>query len=135
MKKILAIAIAGLFTAGAYAQSPAGASSEQQPVLNSKSQKRAEAKVDARPQGMVKTPVGDSASNTEINPMATGKSANAAQAKQNSKQHGMVKKPVGDDANSGELNPMATGKSANAAQAKVDARNAKAMAKKEAAPN
>jgi hypothetical protein len=135
MSKILAVAIAGLFAAGAYAQNPAGTSSEQQPVMNSKSQNRAEAKVDARPQGMVKKPVGDSANNTEINPMATGKSANAAQAKQNSKQHGMVKKPVGDDANSGELNPMATGKSANAAQAKVDARNAKAMAKKDAASN
>jgi len=135
MNKFLAVAIAGLVAAGAHAQNPAGSSSEQQPVLNSKAQNRAEAKVDARPQGMVKKPVGDSANNTEVNPLATGKSANAAQARLDSKPQGMVKKPVADDANSGELNPMATGKSANAAQAKVSARNAKAMAKKEAGSN
>ena len=40
MSKLLAVMIAGLFAAGAYAQNPAGVSSEQQPVTNSKAQSR-----------------------------------------------------------------------------------------------
>ena len=62
MSKILAVMIAGLFAAGAYAQNPPGTSQEQAPVTNSKSQNRAQAKVEARPQGEVKKPVGDTAS-------------------------------------------------------------------------
>ena len=136
MSKLLAVMIAGLFTAGAYAQNPAGASSEQQPVLNSKSQNRAQAKEEARPQGMVKKPVGDEANNAEVNPVGSGKAATAGQNKANAKPQGMVKKPMGDEASSPEINPEASGgKAANAGQAKVDARNSKAAAKKQATMN
>ena len=82
MSKLLAIMITGLFAAGAYAQNPAGASSEQQPVTNSKSQNRAQSRVEARPQGNVKKPMGDEAKSSEINPEASGgKAANAGQAR------------------------------------------------------
>ena len=132
MSKLLAVMIAGLFTAGAYAQNPAGASSEQQPVLNSKSQNRAQTKEEARPQGMVKKPVGDEANNAEVNPVGNGKAATAGQNKANAKPQGMVKKPMGDEASSPEINPEASGgKAANAGQAKVEARDAKAAAKKQ----
>lgn len=136
MSKLLALMIAGLFTAGAYAQNPAGASSEQQPVLNSKSQNRAQTKEEARPQGMVKKPTGDDANNAEVNPVGTGKAATAGQKRADAKPAGMVKKPMGDEANSSEVNPEAAGgKAANAGQAKVDTRNAKAAAKKQATTN
>ena len=60
--------------------------------------------------------------------------ATAAQNKVNAKPQGMVKKPVGDLANTPELNPEASGgKAATAGQAKIDARNAKAANKKQAA--
>jgi hypothetical protein len=130
MSKTLAIVFASLFAAGAYAQNPPGVSSEQQPVTDSKAQNRAEAKVGARPQGQVKAPVGDSASNTEVNPLATGKSSTAAQKRLDSRPQGMVKAPTGDSASNAEVNPVGTGKAANAGQARVEARNAKAAAKK-----
>ena len=44
MSKILAVMIAGLFAAGAYAQNPAGTTPEQGNATNSKSQQRAEAR-------------------------------------------------------------------------------------------
>ncbi|MBB3175669.1 hypothetical protein [Variovorax sp. Sphag1AA] len=132
MTKFLAIAIASLFAAGAYAQNPPGASSEQQPVTNTKPQNRAESKAEARPQGMVKTPTGDSANNTEVNPLATGKAGSKAQQRLDSRPQGMVKAPTGDSANNAEVNPVGSGKSANAGQARVEARNAKAA--KKAAP-
>jgi hypothetical protein len=135
MTKLLAVMIAGLFTAGAYAQNPAGASSEQQPVLNSKSQDRAQAKEAMRPQGQVKKPTGDEASNSEVNPIGSGKAATAGQSRADAKAQGMVKTPMGDEANSTEINPIGNGKAANAGQAKVDARNAKAAAKKQATTN
>ncbi len=133
MSKLLAVMIAGLFTAGAYAQNPAGATSEQQPVTNSKSQNRAQAKEEARPHGNVKKPIGDEANNAEVNPISNSKSATAGQNKANAKPQGMAKKPVGDEAKSAEINPEAAGgKAANAGQAKVEARNSKAAAKKQA---
>lgn len=132
MSKLLAVMIAGLFTAGAYAQNPAGASSEQQPVMNSKAQNRAQTKEEARPQGMVKKPMGDEANNAEVNPVGSGKAATAGQNKANAKPQGMVKKPMGDEAKSAEINPEASGgKAATAGQAKVEARDAKAAAKKQ----
>jgi len=83
MSKVLAVMIAGLFAAGAYAQNPAGTTSEQAPVTNSKPQQRAESKVDARPQGMVKTPAGDSMRTGEIAPEASGKTGAAAANRKN----------------------------------------------------
>ena len=48
----------------------------------------------------------------------------------------MVKQPTGDRANTAEINPEASGgKPAVAGQAKVEARDAKAAAKKQPATN
>ena len=75
MKKVLAVMIASLFAAGAYAQNPAGASSQEQVITNSKSQEKAQSKVDARPQGKVKKPVGDQAASAQNDAIGTGKAA------------------------------------------------------------
>jgi hypothetical protein len=85
MSKVLAVMVAGLFAVGAYAQNPAGTTSEQAPITNSKPQQRAEAKVDARPQGAVKTPGGDMTRSAELNPGATGKPATAAAARKSTR--------------------------------------------------
>jgi hypothetical protein len=108
MTKLLVVMIAGLFAAGAYAQNPAGASSEQQPVFNSKPQNRAQTKEEARPQGKVKKPAGDRANTAEINPEASGgKPATAGQNRANAKPQGMVKQPTGDRANTAERSKRA----------------------------
>ena len=60
MSKVLAVMIAGLFAAGAYAQNPAGQTAEQG-NLNTKSQQRAEARKNAKPQGQVRKSGGDTA--------------------------------------------------------------------------
>ena len=135
MTKLLAVMIAGLFAGGAFAQNPAGTSSEQQPVTNSKAQNRAQARVDARPQGNVKKPTGDLATTPELNPEASGgKAAAAGQNRANARPQGNVKKPTGDLASTPELNPEASGgKAANTGQARVGARDARAAAKKQAA--
>jgi hypothetical protein len=65
MSKILAVMIAGLFAAGAYAQNPAGTTPEQGNATNSKPQARAEAKKDAKPAGQVAAPAGDIAKTPE----------------------------------------------------------------------
>jgi hypothetical protein len=83
MSKVLAVMIAGLFAAGAYAQNPAGVTSEQAPITNSKPQQRAESKVDAKPQGMVKTPGGDQTKSAELSPEASGKTGTAAANRKN----------------------------------------------------
>ena len=79
MRKIFAIMIAGLFATGAYAQNPAGASSEQAPVTNSKSQARADAKVAAKPAGKVKAAGGDQTNNAEGGAIGTDKAALAGE--------------------------------------------------------
>ena len=81
MNKTVAIMIAGLFAAGAHAQNPAGTTSQEQVITNSKQQDKAQAKVDARPQGKVKKPVGDTANSEELNPLGTGKAAAAGEAR------------------------------------------------------
>lgn len=65
MSKVLAVMIAGLFAAGAYAQNPAGATPEQSNATDSKSQVRAEAKKAAKPAGLVAAPTGDIAKTPE----------------------------------------------------------------------
>ena len=55
MNKALAVLIAGLFAAGAYAQT---ATAEKAPVTNTKPQARAEAKVASKPAGQVKAGAG-----------------------------------------------------------------------------
>ena len=80
MSKLLTVMIAGLFAAGAYAQNPAGTSSQEQVITNSKPQQRAQAKDDAKPQGKVKKPTGDEAMSAQNDAIGTGKSAAAGQA-------------------------------------------------------
>lgn len=75
MSKVLAVLIAGLFAAGAYAQNPPGTSSEQQPVTSSKPQAKAEAKVEARPAGQVKPAGGDEGKVSEGSGGATASKA------------------------------------------------------------
>lgn len=83
MNKVLAAMIAGLFAAGAaYAQAPAGASSEGAPITNSKPQQRAESRVEARPQGQVKAIGGDELKTPEGGAIGTGKSAAAGQKRE-----------------------------------------------------
>jgi hypothetical protein len=81
MSKILAVMIAGLFAAGAYAQNPKGTSDEQGNATNSKSQQRAETKKDAKPQGMVKQPAGDMAKTPEGGAIGTDKAAVSGEAR------------------------------------------------------
>src|SRR5207245_6456272 len=50
MNKVLAAMIAALIAAGAYAQNPPGASSQEQVITNSKPQQRAQAKDKAKSQ-------------------------------------------------------------------------------------
>lgn len=82
MNKILATLIAGLFAAGAYAQAPKGGSSEGSVITNSKSQDRAQDRVEARPQGKVKAAGGDTLNTPEGGAIGTGKSAAAGQARE-----------------------------------------------------
>lgn len=83
MSKVLAVMIAGLFAAGAYAQNPAGSTSEQAPITNSRPQQRAEQKVEARPQVAPRVPNTDESRAGEINPTATGKTGAAAANRKN----------------------------------------------------
>ena len=80
MSKMVAIMI-GLIAASAYAQNPANTTSQEQVITNSKQQDKAQARVDARPQGKVKKPVGDTANSEELNPIGSGKAAAAGEAR------------------------------------------------------
>jgi hypothetical protein len=131
MSKILAVMIAGLFASAAFAQNPPGTSSEQAPVLNSKSQDKAQNKVEARPQGMVKAPGGDESKNSEINAVQNSKGTEKAQSKVEARPQGMVKQPMGDESKNSEINAVQNTKSTEAGQAKIATRNAKAAAKKQ----
>jgi hypothetical protein len=75
MSKILAVMIAGLFAAGAYAQNPAGTTPEQGNATNSKSQQRAETKKAAKPAGQVKAAAGDEAKTPEGGAIGADKAA------------------------------------------------------------
>ena len=75
MSKILAVMIAGLFAAGAYAQNPTGTTHEQGNATNSKPQARAEAKKEANPAGKVAAPAGDIAKTPEGCAIGTDKAA------------------------------------------------------------
>ena len=79
MSKVLAIMIAGLFAAGAYAQNPQGTSTEQANVTNTKPQVKAEAKVDSRPAGEVAAPGGDTPKSVEGGAVGNNKAAKAGE--------------------------------------------------------
>lgn len=77
MNKALAILIAGLFAAGAYAQTP---TAEKAPVTDSKPQARAEAKVASKPAGQVKAGAGGDINKTpEGGAIGTDKAAMAGE--------------------------------------------------------
>ena len=73
MSKILAVMIAGLFAAGAYAQGAKEVAQEKGPETDSKAQQRAEMKKDAKPAGKVVLPMGDTDKAQEANPTVTDK--------------------------------------------------------------
>lgn len=62
MSKVLAVMMAGLFAAGAYAQ---GTSQEAAPQTNTKSQQRAQERRADKPQGQVRPQGGDTANTAE----------------------------------------------------------------------
>ena len=86
MSKILATLIAGLSVAGAYAQIPPGASSQEQVITNTKPQDRAQDKVNARPQDKVKKVGGDEVNSTLNDNIGSGKAAEAGQARANARE-------------------------------------------------
>ena len=91
MNKTLAIMIAAFAaTGGAYAQNPAGASSQEQVITNSKPQQRAQAKDNAKKHGGDKKIGGDEINSAENDNIGTGKAAAAGQAKSNAR---MAKNP------------------------------------------
>ncbi len=86
MSKVLAVMLAGLFAAGAYAQNPAGTTSEQQPITNSKPQQRATERRADRPQGQVRPQGGDTANTAEgSGGLTQNKSTAAAQKRQSTR--------------------------------------------------
>ena len=86
MSKVLAVMIAGLFAAGAYAQNPAGTSSEQQPITNSKPQQRAVERRAAKPQGEVRPQGGDTPKTAEgSGGLVQNKATAAGQARANTR--------------------------------------------------
>lgn len=76
MSKILAVLIAGLFAAGAYAQTKPA---EVDPTGKGKAAERAEAKKDAKPAGQVKATPGDAAKTPEGGAVGTDKAALAGE--------------------------------------------------------
>lgn len=79
MSKVLAIMIAGLFAAGAYAQNPKGMSGEQANATNSKPQMKADAKVDSKAAGQVAAPGGDTPKSVEGGAVGADKAAMAGE--------------------------------------------------------
>ncbi|AMM26215.1 cell envelope biogenesis protein TolA [Variovorax sp. PAMC 28711] len=80
MNKVLAVLIAGLFAAGAYAQTKP---SELDPTAQGKPAAAAEAKVNARPAGQVQPMGGDMAKTPEgSGGVTTGKAAVAAEKRE-----------------------------------------------------
>jgi hypothetical protein len=86
MSKVLAVMIAGLFAAGAYAQNPAGTTPEQGKVGADKSAAQGQAKRASKPQGQVKAPGGDQKNVSEGSGGTTKTAADdAAAARQESR--------------------------------------------------
>jgi len=80
MKRNLALVIAGVFAATAFAQNPPGTTAEQAAVTDSKPQARAQAKVAAKPAGQVKTGAGGDINKTpEGGAIGTDKAAVAGE--------------------------------------------------------
>ncbi len=85
MSKVLAVMIAGLFAAGAYAQNPAGTSAEQGNATNSKSQQRAEARKASKAQGQVKPAGGDTLKTSEGGAIGGDKASAAGEARKDTR--------------------------------------------------
>jgi hypothetical protein len=90
MSKILAAMITALIAAGAYAQNPPGASSQEQVITNTKPQQRAQAKDKAKSQKEVRNTGGDEAASAMNDDIGSGKAAAHGQAKANAR---MAKNP------------------------------------------
>jgi len=84
MSKVLAVMIAGMFAAGAYAQNPAGTSAEQG-NLNTKSQQRAEARKASKTPGQVKPAGGDTLKTPEGGAIGGDKASAAGEARKNTR--------------------------------------------------
>ncbi len=76
MSKVLAVLIAGLFAAGAYAQEK---SQEAAPVTSSAPQAKAQMKVEAKPAGKAATAPADQAKSQESTPTPSGKAVVAGE--------------------------------------------------------
>ncbi|MDM0073038.1 cell envelope biogenesis protein TolA [Variovorax sp. J2P1-59] len=83
MSKVLAVMMAGLFAAGAFAQ---GTSQEAAPQTNTKPQQRAVERRAAKPQGEVRQPTGDTANTPEASGgLSQNKATAAGQARANTR--------------------------------------------------
>ena len=84
MSKVLAVMMAGLFAAGAYAQGTT--SQEAAPPTNTKPQQRATERRADKPQGQVRQPTGDTANTAEATGgLSQNKSTAAGQARANTR--------------------------------------------------
>lgn len=90
MSKVVPAIIVALLAAGAYAQNPPGASSQEQVITNSKPQQKAQAKDKAKSQKEVGNTGGDEGSSAVNDDIGSGKAAAAGQAKANAR---MAKDP------------------------------------------
>ena len=79
MNKVLAVMIAGLFAAGAYAQNPAGKAPEQGALPAGKAVDKAEARVASRPAGVAPAAGGDINKTPEGGAIGTDKAAMAGE--------------------------------------------------------
>ncbi|MDP9898967.1 cell envelope biogenesis protein TolA [Variovorax ginsengisoli] len=79
MNKVLAVMIAGLFAAGAYAQNPTGKTPEQGALPSGKAVDKAEAKVASRPAGVAPAAGGDINKTPEGGAVGVDKAAVAGQ--------------------------------------------------------
>ncbi|MDM0016947.1 cell envelope biogenesis protein TolA [Variovorax saccharolyticus] len=83
MSKVLAVMMAGLFAAGAFAQ---GTSQEAAPPTNTKPQQRAQERRADRPQGQVRPQAGDTANTAEgSGGLTQNRSTAAAQKRQSTR--------------------------------------------------
>ena len=89
MSKILALMIAGLFAAGAYAQGAKEIAQEKGPETDSKAQQRAEMKKEAKPAGKVVLPMGDTDKAQEANPTVTDKATITGEKRAETRENGL----------------------------------------------
>jgi|CXWL01.2.fsa_nt_gi hypothetical protein len=92
MNKVLAVMIAGLFAAGAYAQNPAGKAPEQGALPAGKAVDKAEARVASRPAGVAPAAGGDINKTPEGGAVGTDKAAVAGEKRASTRDTRRVNK-------------------------------------------